>query len=256
MKKLKYRFVEWRTPSGTIRFKTAQAANEPFDLMSILRAREPITRSKMTVRGKVPDEAHHCMQHCESHNELKAAVILVATAHCDLLKMQPFELFYKHSGKTSRYFPDALVGWGNDLWAVEVKEDRNAEDKKNKERYALIGECLATHRIRFHLWRKSEICSEPRLSNARSILRYQKCKLPPFQRERIRNIFAVNPVLPLGSLADDDIRSVLRLIVEGKLHIDWSSRLSRNSWVSVSPIGEQMWPTGLMMDDTPSSTRA
>jgi hypothetical protein len=109
-------------------------------------------------------------------------------------------------------------------------------------RYDVIADLLATHRINFHLWRKSAICSEPRLSTARSILRYQNCPISPLHRERIRTMFAADPVISLGDLDDNDIRSVLRMVVEGRLHIDWASRLSRMSWVSVSPIGEQMWP--------------
>lgn len=242
MTKSTFRYVEWSNAACTIRFKTAQPAEEPFDLRQILRAREPITRSKLTIRGKVPDKTHGCMHHCESHNEIKAAVILVAAAHADVLKMQPFELIYHNDGKKCRYFPDALLAWGNELWVVEVKDDKKADDPREKARYQVVADLLATHRIRFHLWKRSEICSEPRLSTARSILRYQNCPVSPMQREQIRARFSENPVISLGSLTDDEIRLVLRFVVEGTLHIDWSSRLSRMSWVSVSPIGEQIWP--------------
>jgi hypothetical protein len=182
------------------------------------------------------------MHHCESHNELKAAVILVSAAHADVIKMQPFELIYHDDGKKCRYFPDSLLVWGNELWAVEIKDDKKAEDPQVRARYDLMADLLATHRINFCLWKKSEICSEPQLSNARSILRYQKCPVSPMQQERIRTMFVADPVIPLGKFDDDDIRSVLRLVVEGKLHIDWTTNLSRSSWVSISPIGEQIWP--------------
>lgn len=242
MTKSTFRYVEWSNSYCAIRFKTCQSTEDPFDLRYILRSREPITRSKPTFRGKVPDFAHHCSQHGESRNEVNANVVLVAVAHADVLKMQPFVLIYHHEGKKRRYFPDALLAWGDELWAVEVKQDEKAKDPLVKARYQVITDLLATHRINFLLWTKSEICSEPRLSTARSIIRYQKCAVSPMQRERIRTLFLADPVIALGNLDDDDIRSVLRLVVEGKLHIDWSTKLSRMSWVSVSPIGDQMWP--------------
>jgi hypothetical protein len=232
MRNSQARFVEWKNQFCVIKFKTAQPGGEPLDLRSLLRSREPITRSKMTIRGKVPDEAHHCMHHCESHKEIKAPVILVAAAHAEVIQMQPFELIYQQEGKKCRYFTDALLAWGNELWAVEVKDDRKANDPRVIARYEVIKNLLATHRIHFYFWKKSDICSEPRLSTARSILRYQKCPISPL--EGIRTMFAAQPVVEIGGLDDDDIRCVLRLVVEGMLHIDWTSRLSRTLWVNTN----------------------
>jgi hypothetical protein len=82
------RFVEWKKQFCVIKFKTAQPGGEPLDLRRLLRSREPISRSKRTTRGKVPDLIHDCMHHCESHNEVKAVRILVASAHVEVLKVQ------------------------------------------------------------------------------------------------------------------------------------------------------------------------
>jgi hypothetical protein len=250
MAKPKFRFVEWKNDSCTIRFKTAQRVGEPFDLRLILRIREPITRSQRRIRGKVPDALHDCMHHCESHNELKGLVIIVATAHADIIAVQPFELKYEFEGKVRRYFPDVLVAWGDELWVVEIKDDKKAEMPEEKARFELISRLLSTHGIHFILWKKSEICAEPRLSTARNVFRYQQCDVSLFQRERLRMKFAKSPVIAIGSLDDDTIRSVLRLVVEGALHIDWSSALSKATWVSVSPFDQQPWPATRTLDAT------
>jgi hypothetical protein len=243
MSKPKVRFVEWKNSFCTLRFKTSQPAGEPFDLGQILRIREPITRSQRTFRGKVHDEAHGKSHHGESHNEVKGLVILVVCAHADTIAVQPFRLSYKFEGKSRRYTPDVLIVWGGEIWVVEIKDDKKAEAPHEKARYELVGSLLATHRIHFLVWKKSKICAEPRLSTARNVIRYQKCCVTAFERERIRLMFTATPVVALGDLNDDDIRSVLRLVIEGTLHIDWSSRLSRTSWVSASPIGQQLWPS-------------
>jgi len=236
------RFVEWKNDYCCLRFKTSQPAGEPLDLHRIERVREPITRSKLTVRGKVPNAAHGSMQHCESHNEVKAMILLTACAHASTLKMQPFEMSYRLNGKIRRYFPDVLLIWGCELWVIEVKEDQKAEDPTEKARFDLIASLLATHSIRFKLWKKSEICAEPRLSTARSLIRYQKCRVSAFEKERIRNKFSKTPVIALGELDDNTIRSVLHLVIQGQFFIDWSTDLNRKSWVSISPIGQQSWP--------------
>jgi hypothetical protein len=144
MLKRRFRLVDLVNSACTLRFKTTQPKGEPLDFRYILHARKPITRSKRTIRGKVPDEAHHCMHHCESHNEIKAAVILVAVSHADVIQMQPFELIYQQDGKKCRYFPDALLAWGNELWVVEVKDDRKANDPRVIARYKVIERLLAT----------------------------------------------------------------------------------------------------------------
>lgn len=242
MSKSRPRIVEWNNDVCTLRFKTSQPEGEPLDLRQIERIREPVTRSKRTFRAKVPDARQDCSQHCESLNEMKAVIVLIVCAHADVLKMQPFQMIYKDGGKPHRYTPDVLLVWGNDLWAIEIKEDKKADIPEEKARFELIASLLAAHRINFKLWKKSEFCVEPRLATSRFLIRYQKCPVSPNVKEQLRHKFAETPVIALGELGDNDIRSVLRLIIEGLFHIDWSSKLTRFSWVSVSPIGEQSWP--------------
>src|SRR5437867_677931 len=75
------------------------------------RVREPVSRSKSGVLGKVADVASGRFRHAESQNELKAFRILLATAHPDAWQEQPFLLKYHHDGSRHRYTPDILVVW-------------------------------------------------------------------------------------------------------------------------------------------------
>lgn len=242
MRKQRHRFVEWKNSSCVLRFKTAQPTGEPLNLNLIERIREPISRSKMTVRGKVPGAEPGNMRHCESHNEVRAVVVLNACAHADILKMQPFEMSYEFEGKKRKYYPDVLLAWGSELCAVEIKEDKKAEEAAEKARFQAIEQHLRLFGIHFRVWKKSEFFAEPRFSTSRSIIRYQRCPVTPFDRELLRNKFAENPVIGLGELDDNDIRTALSLVINGELFIDWESKLTKMSWVSISPIGEQLWP--------------
>src|ERR1035437_2797133 len=56
------------------------------------RVREPVSRSKAGVQGKVADVVHRRSRHAESQNELKAFQILIATARADSWQviLEPF----------------------------------------------------------------------------------------------------------------------------------------------------------------------
>ena len=68
---------------------------------------------------------------------------------------------------------------------MEIKEDSDAELPENLAPYALIHELLTEPGYRFRLWRRSEICAEPRLTNAGLILRYRCVEVPAVEQERI-----------------------------------------------------------------------
>ena len=82
------------------------------ELDRLQRVREPVSRSKTGVQGKVADVIRGRSRHAESQNELKAFQILLATARADAWQEQPFILEYHHEGANCRYTPDVLVIWG------------------------------------------------------------------------------------------------------------------------------------------------
>jgi hypothetical protein len=209
------------------------------------RVREPVSRSKTGVQAKVADVFGGRSRHAESLNELRAFRILLATAHADGWQEQPFILEYHHDGKKHRYTPDLLVAWGAHREVVEIKEDAEADLPENQARFALIRDLLAEHGYQFRLWKKSEICAEPRLTNVGLILRYRSVEVPAAEHERIRRAFSATPDVRLRAFLESPgitLQSVLRLVLEGALHINWWEPLMLDSRVSTTPIGRQVWP--------------
>jgi hypothetical protein len=209
------------------------------------RVREPVTRSKAGVQGKVADVFGGRSRHAESLNELQAFRILLATAHADAWQEQPFVLEYHAKGEKHRYTPDLLVVWGERRELVEIKTDSDADLPENRARFAVISELLMDHGFQFRLWKKSEIFAEPRLSNVNLLLRYRSVSVPAVQRERIRRAFSASPDIRLRILLETlgiTAQAALRLVLGGELYIDWWELLSMNSRLSIVPIGRQVWP--------------
>ena len=212
---------------------------------TLTRIREPVSRSKSGVQGKVADVRHGCSRHAESQNEIRAYRILIATARADEWQEQPFTVEYHMNGQKRRYTPDALVAWGSHQEVVEIKADREAELIENQERFRVIGELLIEYGYHFRLWKQSEICAEPRLTNVGLVLRYRCDVVPAAERERIRRAYSAVPewgAQEVCKVSDVSIQSVLRLVLDGTLHIDWWEPLTLGSRVSRVPIGRQVWP--------------
>ena len=89
---------------------------------------------------------------------------------------------------------------------VEIKEDSDAESPENQARFHLIRELLADHRFCFRVWKKSEICAEPRLANAALILRYRAVAVTARHYKEIRRTFSLMPELPLRRFCEHSRR--------------------------------------------------
>jgi len=226
-------------------FVPSQQSTECLEVDRLRRVREPVSRSKSGIQGKVADVVNGRSRHAESQNELRAFRVLLATAQPDAWQEQPFALEYHHDGAKHRYTPDILVVWSSNRQVVEIKDDSDADLPENRVRFDLIGRLLAEHGYEFRLWKRSEICAEPRLTNVDLILRYRCVEVSAVERERIRHAFSLERELRLHTFSEMPgitIPSVLRLVLEGTLHIDWWGPLDLRSAVSVVPIGRQVWP--------------
>lgn len=229
---------------STLTFTTFKEHSGSIDPNHLRRVREPVSRSKSGVQGKVADVAGGRSRHAESQNELKAFQVLIATARSDAWQEQPFSLEYHFDGTKHRYTPDVLVAWGTHQEVVEIKEDSEADSPENRTRFGLIKELLAEHGLYFRVWRKSEICAEPRLANAALILRYRSVQVPAPEHETVRRMFSLTPQFYLRQFEETavSVQSVLRLVLDGKLHIDWWEPLGLDSKIGISPMGRLVWP--------------
>jgi len=227
-------------------FAGFRESTEQIEVDQLRRVREPVSRSKTGVQGKVADVISGRSRHAESLNELQAFRVVLTTAHADSWQEQPFVMEYHHEGKKHRYTPDLLVVWGAHREAVEVKEDTHAGLPENRERFALIRELLGQHGYHLRLWKKSEICAEPRLTNVQLVLRYRSVEVSAVERERIRRSFSTTPETRLHTFCEThgiNSQSVLRLVLDGTLYVDWWEPLTLDSRVSTAPIGRQVWPS-------------
>jgi hypothetical protein len=226
-------------------FRPSPETAGPVRVDQLRRAREPISRSKSGVQGKVADGFHDRSRHAESQNEFDAFRILLATARADAWQEPPFAMHYHHEGTKHRDTPDILVVWGTHQEVVEVKEDAEAELAENRTRFARIGGLLAEHGYRFRIWKRSEISAQPRLRNANLVWRYRSVTVSAAEQERLRRVLSSTPEMRLGTLAETSptpVQTVLRLVIEGARHLDWWKPLGLDSSVSIAPIGPQVWP--------------
>lgn len=226
-------------------FVTSHAFTGSIDFGQLRRVRAPVSRSKAGVQGKIADVFHGRSRHAESQNELKGFRVLLATARADDWQEQPFRLEYHHDGAKYRYTPDILVVWGTHREAIEIKDDAEADLPENQDRFALIGELLREHGYHFRVWRRSEICAEPRLANVGLLLRYRCAVISPVEQENIRRVFASTSELCLRTCCETQgvaVQSVLRMVLDGSLFINWWEPLTLHSRISSVPLGPQVWP--------------
>ena len=128
---------------------------------------------------------------------------------------------------------------------VEIKEDAEVELADNKSRFELIRELLDDHGYQFRIWKRSEICAEPRLTNVGIVLRYRCVEVAAVEYESIRRAFCSTSELPLRNFYTAlgvTVPGVLRLVFDGVLHLDWWKPVGLDSTVSITPIGSQVWP--------------
>jgi hypothetical protein len=210
------------------------------------RVREPVSRSKSGVQGKIADLFHGRSRHAESHNEFNGFRILLATGRADAWQEQPFRFEYHYAGAKHCYTPDILVAWGTYQEVVEIKEDAEVDSPQAQRQFGLLRELLAEHGFHFRVWQRSEICAEPRLTNAGLLLRYRCVPVTPIEREKIRRAFRYSPGLPLRTFVDSGgiaVQGVLRMVLDGSLHVNWWEPLTLDSTICSGPVGPQIWPT-------------
>lgn len=237
-------------PCSRLRFAIASPTPESTRLT---RVREAVSGSKAGVQAKVAHIAAEKSLHAESLNELAAFRIIIACSRADFCQEQPCVLEYCFAGKSHRYTPDVLLAWGTHYELAEIKDDAEAALPENQERFAAIKEALAEHGYAFRVWRRSEIIAEPRMSNVTLVLRYRTVKPSDLERERIRRVLQMdsNSSLTIGSLREIpgiSLQSMLSLVLDGTLHIDWWERLTLTSRISGFPIGLQVWPCPLSIN--------
>ena len=210
------------------------------------RVREPVSRSKSGVQGKVADVVSGRLGTRNHKTNSRPS------RFCSPVGMRMpgrNSLSFSNTtmmGKASVH-PRHSRRLGRQREVVEIKDDQEADKPENRARFALDPRAAGRARISFRVWTRSEICAEPRLANVGLVLRYRCVDVPAADAKKSEGIL-LRAGLSLRAVSETPgmtAAAVLRLVLDGILHIDWWEPLRLDSRVSGTPIGRQIWPVPL-----------
>src|SRR6266571_7992335 len=93
-------------------FSVGKGTTEPIRVDQLQRAREPVSRSKSGVQGKVADVFHGRSRHAESQKRTACIPDLAGHGTSGCMAGTAVRDALHHEGARHRYTPDILVVWG------------------------------------------------------------------------------------------------------------------------------------------------
>lgn len=172
----------------------------------------------------------------ESELEKHALWLLEVDPYVSRFITQPLKVGYSLGGKPREHTPD-LWFWRKGVpYLVEIKPSWRVKRPWMGIRTELMKELFAEYGIRYRLWRDDEIRSEPRLSNARNLLRYRDQELLAADKLKVRAALEAQTSMTIGELARlVSHEVVLGLLARGRLLMDMHEPLSKRSCVWLKP---------------------
>lgn len=208
------------------------------------RSRTVVSRSRARGTGKYPSWKMGRMIQWESPNELNALRLLDADPAVKAFHEQPLAVRFPLDGATHLHYPDLLVEWSDgscELW--EIKPVREARRAENVARTRYLKSALPLAGFAYRMIVAEELKREPRLSNALTLLKYGRGPVGDADRERIRQLFLVTPVIRWASATNGELgprgRAILcRLVLEGSLSFDRDRQLAATTAFTSTASGE------------------
>ena len=200
-----------------------------------LRSRTVVSRSRARSTGKYPSWKMGRMIQCESLNELKLARVLDADPEIAAFNEQPLTIYYSLNGAAHRHYPDFKVEWRNgvrELW--EVKPASKAAHPEVLKRTRYLEQVLPDVGFTYRLVVVEDAIVEPRLQNARTLLRFGRNPIDVVTREKIRQILRTSSYVSWGSARNGNLgphgrNALARLALEGVLTFDRTAKISDSS---------------------------
>lgn len=191
-----------------------------------VRMREVVRRSNVRRTFKFPSHKAGRMIHCESKLERDACPLHEVSPEVLGYCEQPARLHFLMEGQWREHVPDLLVRTRNGPVFREIKSNADSEDPFVLARARLLAAALPAQGYRYELLRESDIRREPRLANARVVLRFGRAPVQLLDQERARQALLAAPEFTWGdvrrgSLGPVGLRAVCRLILSGSLPVDW-----------------------------------
>jgi len=177
------------------------------------------------------------MLQAESLLELNAFILHDIDPNITSYREQPAKIYFRQNGVTKTHYPDLLATTSNGHILKEIKSNREANDPDVLLRTKILQAYLPAQGYQYELLTESEIMSEPRLSNAKFIIKHARIKIP-----RNKKNWLINNLLKFDTLFWEELKNnkhfgtqiICRLILEGVLEIDMNSIWNENTKLKFS----------------------
>lgn len=206
-----------------------------------MRARKVVTRSRARPTGKYPSLKSGRMMQWESPHEHCAFQLLDADPSVLSFSEQPALITYKMDGVIHRHYPDLLVKYrhGTELW--EVKPWCDALTPEIQARTRLMTQLLPKYGYTYRVMTENELDRNPMLATAQKLIKFGRRPVPLIEWERVRQVFLKHSIINFGdiesgALGRNGMRYVCRLILEGKLTVDWTLPFGHQTSITINNI--------------------
>jgi hypothetical protein len=195
-----------------------------------VRSRRVVTRSRFRPTGKYPSWKMERMLQWESINELNAFRLLDCDPRVTVFSEQPCEIVYHDGNEIKHHYPDICVeiDGNQELW--EVKAECEASQNEVASRTELLSRELRRYGFPYRVVLDHELAKQPRLENAKTLLRFGRRAASDCEREDLRLAMQSEGHLSWseaceGALGIHGREIVCRLVLEGALSFDLDSPL-------------------------------
>jgi len=194
-----------------------------------IRSRKVVKRSNARNTGKYPSWKMQRMMQWESVHEGNAMRVLDATPNVISYCEQPCEIIFTLNGAKRRHYPDFMVIDANrrELWEVKTESDANSPEVS--ERTAYLTQTLPEYGYGYRVVFAEILAKQPRLDNIKRLNKLGRQPISLLEQELIRRLFLDEPVISWGEFEQKSpqiLRNVSRLILEGKLSIDFNQPIN------------------------------
>lgn len=190
-----------------------------------VRARRVVSRSNMRPTGRFPSFRAKRSLCWDSVAELNWFRLLECDPGVVEYREQPCIVHYVLDSAEHRHFPDTLVRTSASRALWEVKTAADARRPEIAARTQLLAAHLPAHGYQYGVALAEDLRREPRLGNARFLLRHGRGHLSFEQREFCRRLFtSLNSLkwadVLTGTYAPLTLNAACRLVLEGVLELN------------------------------------
>lgn len=193
-----------------------------------LRVRRVVSRRGRHITGKYPSMKAGRMVQWESSSERALVKLLELCPAVSALAEQPVRIRYRTSTGLYSHVPDFFIWYGQRRLFVEVKEEAEAHSPEILERTRGLIPALGAHGFGYVVLTERVIRREPRLTNARTLVRLGRTEVSTLERERVRRqLRDMGRAAAWGGLCAANLRcQAARLILQGDIEMPVNQALN------------------------------